>query len=92
MKYPDGLIFDESNESEYQIVRNDPQSARICLKRSLKYYYEDSSWNDILIESESTMFTKDNPSTFQVHHHLFLTNNQQVFFDKKWNLSFPRQF
>lgn len=92
MKYLDGLIFDETNESEYEIRRNDPQSANISIKRSLKYFYEEDNQYQIQIETNSTMLTKENPSTFEIIHHLNVTNHQKTFFDRQWNLSFQRQF
>ncbi len=92
IKYPDGLIFDERCQSEYQIKKNDSQSANISIKRYLKYYYENSSSIDIQINTESIMFTTDNPSTFQIIHQLNITNQNQKFFNKKWNFTFQRKF
>ncbi|CAF3450110.1 unnamed protein product, partial [Rotaria sp. Silwood2] len=43
IEYPNGLILDEASESIYEIKKNDPQSARIEIKRYLKYYFQDQS-------------------------------------------------
>ncbi|CAM2722027.1 unnamed protein product [Rotaria socialis] len=89
-EYPDGLIWDETTESIYTIKKNDPQSARIEINRYLKYYFQDRSTIKVDIKTKSVMFTKQSPSTYEVEHQLNIYNKDQIFFDKNWNLSFPR--
>ncbi len=91
-KYSDGLIFDERYESQIEIKKNDPQSAKIEIKRYLKYYYEDQSLFNVYIQTKSTMFTQQNPSRFEIVHQLDILNHNQIFFNKIWNLSFLREF
>ncbi|CAF3273283.1 unnamed protein product [Rotaria socialis] len=89
-EYPDGLIWDETTESIYTIKKNDPQSVRIEINRYLKYYFQDQSTIKVDIKTKSIMFTKNSPSTYEVEHQLNINNKDQIFFDKNWNLSFPR--
>ncbi|CAF4835932.1 unnamed protein product [Rotaria sp. Silwood1] len=90
IEYPDGLIWDERLESIYQIKENDPQSARIEILRYLKYYFKDESSIKVDIQTKSIMFTQQSPSTYQIIHQLDIKNNDQPFFNKTFNLSFPR--
>ncbi|CAF4104228.1 unnamed protein product, partial [Rotaria magnacalcarata] len=89
-EYPDGLIWDETTESIYTIKKNDPHSARIEINRYLKYYFQDRSSIKVDIKTKSIMFTKQSPSTYEVEHQLNIYNKDQIFFEKNWNLSFPR--
>ncbi|CAF1226462.1 unnamed protein product [Rotaria sordida] len=90
IEYPDGLIWDERSESVYQIKNNNPQLARIEILRYLKYYFKNESSIKVDIQTESIMFTQQSPSTYQIIHQLDITNNDQPFFNKTFNLSFPR--
>ena len=86
IQYPDGLIYDEKYEGEYEIKKDHPESAKVRIFRSIKYFYEDQ----LDIQTKSTMFNQTNPSTFEIIHELDITNKSQPFFHKKWHLSFPR--
>lgn len=92
VEYPDGLIFDESVKSIYKIKKNDPQSARIEIQRFIKYYFKDQLKFQVNIKTNSIMFTKQSPSTFEIQHQLDIYNKDQLFFNKNWNLTFPRFF
>ncbi|CAF5169543.1 unnamed protein product, partial [Rotaria sp. Silwood1] len=80
IEHPDGLIWDETLESIYEIKKNDPQSARIEIKRYLKYYFQDQSSIKVDIETKSIMFSQQSPSTFQIIHQLNVHNKDQLFF------------
>ncbi|CAF3563600.1 unnamed protein product [Rotaria sp. Silwood1] len=90
IEYPDGLIWDETSESIYEIKKNDPQSARIEIKRYIKYYFQDQSSIKVDIQTKSIMFSQQSPSTFQIIHQLNIHNKDQLFFKNDWNLTFPR--
>ncbi|CAF3562233.1 unnamed protein product [Adineta steineri] len=92
IEYPDGLIFHETIESIYQINKNDPQSARIEIERNIKYYFKDQSLLKADIKTKSIMFSKQSPSTFHLIHQLNIKNKDQEFFNKTWNLTFPRLY
>ena len=62
------------------------------MNRYLKYYYEDQSLFNVDIQTKSTMSTRQNPSRFEIIHQLDILNHNQSFFNKVWNLSFPREF
>jgi hypothetical protein len=92
VEYPDGLIFDERIESIYQINKNDPQSARIEINRYLKYYFQNNSSINVDIKTKSIMFSEQSPSTYQIIHQLDIQNQNQPFFNKTFNFSFPRVY
>ncbi|CAF0802533.1 unnamed protein product [Adineta ricciae] len=88
IEYPDGLRFDESMKSLYQIQMIDPQSARVEIERNLKYYFSDASSFQVDIQTKSTMYEES--SVFHVKHQLNIQNRHQEFFKKDWHLQFPR--
>ncbi|CAF1082531.1 unnamed protein product [Rotaria sordida] len=92
IEYPDGLIWDETSESIYKIKKNDPQSAKIEIKRYLKYYFQDQSLIKVDIETKSIMFSQESSSTFNIIHQLNINNKDQLVFEKNWNLTFPRSY
>ena len=90
IEYPDGLRFDEKSSKIFQIVSNDHRSARIDIRRTLKYYRLPSSKFNVDIELTSTMFNQSDD--FIVQHRLNITNHHQLVFHRFWDLKFPRLF
>jgi hypothetical protein len=44
----------------------------------------------IICKTNSIMFIEESPSTFEIQHELDIYNKDQPFFNKNWNLTFPR--
>ena len=59
------------------------------INRHLKYYYQYDPSINIDINTKSTMFTKQASSTYEIIHQININNQNQPFFNKIFNLSFP---